>query len=88
MLARYLLSPCCLSVRLSVSHSLAGRYCIERLNESSWYLALSRTALKFEYVQKLGYFPLDLCPKLRIFGKFRHGKSVALSTTLVVVVDG
>jgi len=43
---------------------------------------------KFEYVQKLGYFPLDLRPKLRTFGKFRHGKSVALSTTLVVVVDG
>jgi len=43
---------------------------------------------KFEYVQKLGYFPLDLRPKLRTFGKYRHGKSVALSTTLVVVVDG
>ena len=43
---------------------------------------------KCGYLQKLEYFPLDLCPKLRTFGQFRHGKSIALSTTLVVVVDG
>jgi len=35
------------------------------------------------YLLKLGYFPLELCPKLR---KFRHFKSIALSTKLVVVI--
>jgi len=43
---------------------------------------------KFGYRQKLRYFPLELSPKLRTW-KFRRGKSIALSTTLVVVVvDG
>ena len=32
--------------------------------------------------------PLELCPKIRTYRKFRHGKSMALSTKLVVVVDG
>jgi len=31
--------------------------------------------------------PLELCPKIRTYRKFRHGKSIALSTKLVVVVD-
>jgi len=43
---------------------------------------------KFAYLQKLGYFHLELCSKLRTW-KFCHGKSIALSTKLVVVVvDG
>ena len=43
---------------------------------------------KFGYLQKLGYFPLELRLKLQL-RKFRHGKSIALSTSLVVVVvDG
>jgi len=41
----------------------------------------------FFVLQKLGYFPLGCCPKL--LRKFRHGKWIALSTKLViVVVDG
>jgi len=41
---------------------------------------------KFGYLQKLGHFPLELCPNSGL-GKFRRGKSIALSTKLVVVGD-
>ena len=38
---------------------------------------------------KIRVFPLALCSKLTEFRKFRHSKSIALSTKLVVVVvDG
>ena len=42
---------------------------------------------KLGYLQKFGYFSLELCPKLRT-SKIRHDKSIALSTKLVIGVRG
>ena len=75
MLARYMLSSC---VRLSVCLSQAGMYRNDWTNRAGFIR-------KFGYLQKSGYFPLGLCPKLRTF-LFRHGKSIALSTKLVVII--
>ena len=75
MLARYMLSSC---VRLSVCLSQAGMYRNDWTNRAGFIR-------KFRYLQKSGHFPLGLCPKLRTF-LFRHGKSIALSTKLVVVI--
>ena len=61
ILAQYILSSC---VRLTVRHKPV-LYRI-RLDESSWFSApvhLSHTVL-FGYLQKLGYFPPELCAKL------------------------
>jgi len=55
----------CLSVFVCVCHSS------KRLNKSSWFLArgflppiLHCVQRKFGYLQKYGYFPMKLCPKL------------------------
>ena len=53
------------------------------LDESSWLLARkllypTQCYRKIRVSQKLGHFPVRPCPKLR------HGKSIALSTKLVV----
>ena len=71
-LARYTLSSCVrLFVCLSVRPSQAG-IVSKRLDESSWFLARRPLSVyptlrcKEIWVSpKLGYFPLELCPKLR-----------------------
>jgi len=40
---------------------------------------------KYGYLWKFGYFPLEIFSQT---SDYRHDKSIALSTTLVVVVDG
>jgi len=93
MLARNLLSSCPLSVGLSVCHKPA-LYRNEWTNRASFWHAgfispIPRCDLRrFLYFQKLGYFLWNFVPNSGL-GKFRHGKSIALSTKLViVVVDG
>ena len=69
MLARYMLSSECPSVRLSVT----SWYCIETTFRRielvlAWRLPSTYphcVIRKFGYLQKLEYFPLGLCPKLR-----------------------
>ena len=70
MLARYMLSS---RVRLSARLSVTSQYYIKRLDESSWVFwhggflppIPHRVTRKYDYLQKLGYFPLGLCSKLR-----------------------
>ena len=84
MLSRCVLSSC---VRLSVT----GRYYVEttgRMELGFWHagflLPIPHYIIrKFE---KLGYFLQETVPNSGVT-KFRHGKSIALSTKLVVVVD-
>ena len=79
-----------LSVRPSVCLSVTSRYCSQttRRNqlgfavEASFHLSHT-TRISKNYGTSLWGFVPD--SGLR---KFRHGKSIALSTTLVVVVDG
>jgi len=92
MLARYLMSSC---VRLCVRLSVTSRYDIEttRRNvlvfgmEASFHLYRMHSVC---VIRKLAY--LQQLPSLWNFvpnsglRKFRHGKSIALSTELVVVV--
>jgi len=85
---------CCpVSICLSVRPSQAGTVS-KWLDESSWFLAwkwkLPSTYPIMCYNEilsspKLGYFPLEFCSKL--YRKFCHGKSIVLSTKLVIVVD-
>ena len=89
--ARYSLSSC---VRLSVRPSQAG-IVSKRLDESSWFsewrLPSIYSTLCYKEIwvsPKIKVFPLGVCRKLRTQRKFRHGKSIVLSTKLVVVVDG
>ena len=87
-----MLSSC---VRPSVCPSLTSRYC-ETTGQSRcfWHAGFlppirhSHLVRKFGYLQKSGYFCLwDFVPNSGL-RKFRHGKSTALSTKLIVVVDG
>jgi len=79
----------CSSVRpsqASVVTKLTGR--IELI--LAWRLLSTYSTLiigNFEYLQKSQHFPLELYLKLRT-RKFRNGKLIMLSSTLVVVVDG
>ena len=92
MLARYMLSSC---VLLSVRPSQAG-IVSKHQDESSWYLAqwLPSTyptlCYKDIYVSpKITVLPAGTLSRTSHWRHFRHGKSIALSTTLiVVVVDG
>jgi len=79
-------------VRLSVRLPQAG-IVSKRLDESSWFWHVGFLPLiqhcvisKYSYLQKLGNYPLRLCPNSGL-NKFLRGKSIALSTKLVVV-DG
>jgi len=73
----------CLFVCLSICPSQAG-VVSKRLDESSlfWHGGFLPQCVirRFICLQKLRYFLLELCPKLRTF---RHHKSIALSTKLV-----
>jgi len=83
ILAQYILSSC---VRLTVRHKPV-LYRI-RLDESSWFLAWR---LSYTYPTLCCKDIWTLSKKLRYSSrrKFRHGKLIALSTELgVVVVDG
>ena len=92
MLARYLLSWC---VRLSVRPSQAG-IVSKRLDESSWFMVwrLPSTYPTLCYKEmsvssKITVLPCGTFLPNSGLGKFRHGKLIALSTKLVVVVvDG
>ena len=88
-IARYMLSLC---VRLSVGPSVCHKPVLYR-NESSWFLAkrlLSTYPIlcykEIRIYQKLRYFPLGLFIPNSGLWKFRHGKSIAFLTALVVVV--
>jgi len=84
---------CCrrVSVCPSAVPPVTSRYCIE----TTWQieLAFSMKAFfppvphciirKFGYMQKWGYFPLELGPKTLDFENFATVKSIALSTKLV-----
>ena len=91
-IARYMLSLC---VRLSVGPSVCHKPVLYR-NESTWFLAkrlLSTYPIlcykEIRVYQNLRYFPLGLFIPNSGLWKFRHGKSIAFLTTLVVVVvDG
>jgi len=92
-----MLSTCVhLSFRPFVLLSFASRRCMEKAGRielgfgTDAFFHLSYTVLWlsiFGYLQKLGYFPWDFVPNSGL-RKYCHGKSIALSTTLVVVVDG
>ena len=77
----------------SVCLSITSRFCIETTGPIELVLAWRLPSIyptlcwkrKFSYLQKLGYFPLGLYPKLHRI--FRQSKLIALSTKLVVVVD-
>ena len=94
MLARYMLSSC-VHVCLLVSHKPV--IVSKQLDESSWvFLAwiglsftYSRMLFKAIWVSRKYYVTSlwDLVPNSGL-RKFRHSKSIALSTKLVVVVDG
>jgi len=98
MLARYMRSSRVMqsvypSVCLSVRPSQAG-IASQRLGELSWRLPSTCAALCYKEIW------VGLSSKIRVLssawhfvpnsglGKFRRGKSIALSTKLVVVVDG
>ena len=90
MLARYMLPSC---VRPSVCLSQAG-VLLKRLGELSWNLgflpSIPLCVIKKAGYQKIKVFPSSLwgfVPNSGL-GKFRPGKSIALSTKLVVVVNG
>jgi len=87
MLAPYMLSS---RVRLSVPLSQAG-IVSKRLHESSVFLAcrLPSTYPTLCY-EDIWVSAKNMVLSLTKSGlrKFRHGKSIALSTKLVVVVDG
>jgi len=71
--------------RISVSSGLEAKTAVSRttgLTVASFHCAVG----KFRYLKKLGYSHLELCPKNSGLRKFRHDKSIALSTKLVVVV--
>ena len=96
-LARYMLSTCVRpSFRPFVGLSFASRCCMEKAGRielgfgTDAFFHLSYTVLwlsNFRYLQKLGYLPGDFVPNSGL-RKYCHGKSIALRTTLVVVVDG
>ena len=91
MLARYMLSS---RVRLSVHSSVTNRYCIETTGRielvSAWRLSSTYPKLChkeiYELSQNLGTSIWDFVPNSGL-RKFCHGKSIALSTTLIVVVS-
>jgi len=91
MLARYMLSS---RVRLSVHPSVTNRYCIETTGRielvSAWRLSSTYPTLChkeiYEISQHLGTSLWDFVPNSGL-RKFRHGKSIALSTTLIVVAS-
>jgi len=79
-----------LSHRLSVCLSVTSRYCIEMIDWASWFLAWR---LPFTY-HRLRCKEIQVPPKIRALlsgtlsqildlKKFRHGKSIVLSTRLV-----
>jgi len=87
MLARYLPSSCppvCPSVRSQYCIKTTGR--IELVLARMLPSAYPTLCYKEMYLQKLGYFPRQLFVLNSGHRKFRHGKSIALSTKLVVVV--
>jgi len=88
MLARYLLSSC---VRLCPSQAFIVSKWLDVELVLAWKLNsfhLSHNVIKkFGYLQKLRYFPWNFIQNSGL-GKFSHGKSIASSTKLVVVVDG
>ena len=72
MLARNMLSSSVrLSVCLSARPSVTSRYYIETTGRIelvlAWTLPSMSAIRKFGHLQKLGYFPLELCIKLRTF---------------------
>jgi len=69
MLARVLAMAVCLSA--SVCLSVTSRSSIETVKRIelmlAWELPSTRVKRKFGYLQKLGYFALELCPKLQTY---------------------
>ena len=105
VLARY--SVYAVVTCLSVCPSVTSRYCIKTTGriESSWFwhgVFLPRiphshyVIRKYGYLQKLGYFPLGLCPKLWTLKNFatasrsrcqQHSSSSSSSSTVELVDD-
>ena len=92
VLVRHMLSSCVhLFVRPSVCHKPVF-YRNDWTNRAGFWHAGFLPSIphcvikKCGYLQKLRYFPLALCPNSGL-RKFRHSKSIVLSTKLVVV-DG
>jgi len=95
LLARYLLSSC---VRPSACPSQAG-IISKRLDKSSWFVAWRLPFTyptvcfkEFGYLQKLGYFPLEHCPKLRTStmdaaSRSRCQQNSSSSSSMVEFVD-
>jgi len=88
MLARYMLASC---VYPSVCHKPV-LYRNDWTNRAGFWqeglLSPHCVIRKFGYLRKLGYFPPRHFFPYSGLSKFRRGNSIALSTKLVVVVDG
>ena len=94
MLVRYYAVVVCPSVCPSVRHKpvLYRNHWTNRAAfwQEDFFSPVPHCVIRnFEHLQKLRYFPLRTLSQTPDLQKFRHGKSIALSTKLVVVVvDG
>ena len=90
MLARYLLSSC---VRLSVRHKPVLYRSVWTNRAGIWYggflLPIPHCVIrKFGYIQKLGYFPLEVCSDAsRQVDRVVNNSSSSSSSSMVELVD-